>query len=86
MSTSGDANLDPQRAVMVASLLERLNINFDQVIADEFFVRAHNMASVFPFICLIIELSKLVKVPIISGVDNKVRVAKGKILRICETR
>lgn len=70
--TCRDANLDLQRIVIVSSLLEGLKINFCKVIVDELFVRACKIASVFLFPYIITKLCKLTKVPIISGVDNKV--------------
>lgn len=76
MPTNGNANLYPQKVVLVESLIERLKDNFGQVTADGLFVRAHKISSALPFPCLIVELCKLSKVPIISGVDNEVKVTK----------
>lgn len=58
------------------SLLEGLKINFCQVIANELFTKEHNMASLLPCLCLIRELCKMEKIPIISRVDNEVRASK----------
>lgn len=56
--TEGDANLDSHRAVLVASLVARLKINFGQIITDELFVQAHKVASALSFSCLIMKLCK----------------------------
>lgn len=41
----GDATLDSNRVVLVASLIIKLKIDFGQIIADEMFIRAHKVAS-----------------------------------------
>lgn len=73
MPTGGDATLDSHRAVLVASLISGLKIDFGQIIDDELFVRAHKVASALPLPCLITELCRQANVPLIRGIDNEVR-------------
>lgn len=65
MQTGRDVNLDPQRLVLVESLIEGLKIDFVQIIGDEILVRAHKTSSVLAFPCLITELCRQANVPII---------------------
>lgn len=71
MLTEGDDKLKNQRAVLVASMIEGLNIDFGHIIADELFIRAHKMKSTLPFPCLIIEMCRQANVPLLRGVDNE---------------
>lgn len=42
-------NLDNQRVVLVASMIEGLKINFGHITTDEMFVRAHQITSSLSF-------------------------------------
>lgn len=67
-----DANLDNQRVVLVASMIEGLKIDFVHIIDDEIFISDQKMASLLPFPCLIMELCRQANIPLLRGVDNKV--------------
>lgn len=49
MPTGRDANLEIQRAVMVATLIEGLTEDFNHTVADELFACAHKTSSALPF-------------------------------------
>lgn len=70
--TGGDANINPQRVILVTILMEGPKDNFGQVISNELFMRAYKTSRALPFPYVIIELCKLVKMLIISGLDNEV--------------
>lgn len=53
MPTGGDTNMDNQRAVLVANMIEGLIIDFNHIITDEIFIHAHKTASTLPFMYLI---------------------------------
>lgn len=72
IQTGGDPNLENQRVVLVASMIERLKNNFGHIIIDELFVNAHKTASALTFLCLIMELYRKDNVPLLMGVDNDV--------------
>lgn len=58
MPVGGDANLDSRRAVLVASLVDGLKIDFGHIIVNELFVRAHKVEGALLFLCLIMELCR----------------------------
>lgn len=62
----GSANLETQKAVLVAILVKGIKVNFGQV-----FMRDHKIAIALFFPCIIIELCKLAMVLIITGVNNR---------------
>lgn len=73
MPTREDAYLDNKKAVLVASIIDGLKINFGQIIADEIFVRAHKIARALPFSCLITDICWQANVPIIKRMDNEIQ-------------
>lgn len=72
MPTERDSNLDSHRAVLVASLVARLKIDFVRIITNEFFFHVHKVVSALPFPCLIMGLLRQVNVPLIRVIDNEV--------------
>lgn len=68
----GDGNLDSYKAILVASLVDVLNIDFFCIIVDEILFYAHKVANALPFLCLITKLFRQANVSLIRGVDNKV--------------
>lgn len=71
--TGGDANLDNQRKVLVAAMIEGLKIDFGRIIDDALFFRAYKIVSVFSLPCLIIEFYRQDNMPLLRGFDNDVR-------------
>lgn len=65
MPIEGDTHLDKHRAILVASLIVGLKIDFGQIIAEEIFVRAHRVSSVLPFSYLIMKLCRQANMPLI---------------------
>lgn len=65
--------MDSHRALLVASLIFRLKIDFGKIIADELFVRAHKVASALSFPFFIMEFYRQANVPFIRGIDNEVQ-------------
>lgn len=72
ISTRGDANLDNQRVVLGASMIEGMEIIFGKIISDEMLIHAHKTTSALSFPYFIIYLYSQENVPIIRGVDNEI--------------
>lgn len=73
MLTGVDANLDNQRKVLVASMIDGLNIEFGHIIIDKIFIHTHKTAKALPFLYLITKLCRQANVTILKGVDDKVQ-------------
>lgn len=73
MPTGGNANLELQKVVLVASLINGLKTDFGHIIADELFSCAYKTTITLPISCLITELCWKAIVSLIRGVDNEIR-------------
>lgn len=71
--TDRNVNLDIQRAVLVANLVEGLKNDFSHVIANELFARGYKTVSALPFPCLIMDLCRHANIFLYREVDNEVR-------------
>lgn len=61
---------------MVASMIEVFTVNFSQVIANKMHARYTKISISLLFSYLLTELCRLMKVPILSGVDDEVMTIK----------
>lgn len=71
-----DNHLTLERAVMVASIMDEYDINFDRCIIREIHERAFRLTTTIPFLCLIYRLCMDSGVPIISGEDQLIKVTR----------
>lgn len=71
MLTSGYANLDKTRVVIIGRLLSKLKVNFRLVIDDKSHARAIKLAISLPILCLVTKLYKVDRVNLLRSDDKR---------------
>ena len=72
MPTVEDNILGGNRAILVASMVQKLSLNFGEIIADEMKIRMSRTDTAYPFPCLITELYRAANVTKIAGIDDDI--------------
>ncbi|PHT66090.1 hypothetical protein T459_30515 [Capsicum annuum] len=76
ITTEGDIILGDDRAILVASLIDRTPLDFGEIIAEEIKIQLARPDAAYPFSCLITRLCEPAHVPEILGIDEEIHAKK----------